>query len=163
MGKTVPPIQVPARAAGAKWSPEVAQRALEVISTTGSPKAAGEVVGVAAATIHYHRRTDPEFAQAYAQAMDNAFHHVLGHAFTRAMDPVQPSDRLAEVLLKFRWNDRLQDMLVVRDGGRGVAGLDPLVIARMEPQDRTDLIRLLEKYLQVETTNDREAFDPLAL
>lgn len=143
------------------WSPEVAARVLEVVSATGSPSMAAKELGIHAHTIHYHRRTDPDFAQAYAQAMDNAFHQVLGHAFARSMDPVAPSDRLTEVLLKFRWNDRLQDMLIVNAGAQGVAGLDTRVIARMDPADRADLIRLLEKYLKA--SHDQEEFDPLAL
>ena len=86
--------------------------------------------------------------------MDAAFHPVLGRAFERSLDEQEPSDRLIEVLLKFRWPERLNNFLaVVGDGpsdSNGPVGLDPRVIARMEPADRNALIGLLERYLDVE-------------
>lgn len=86
--------------------------------------------------------------------MDAAFHNVLGRAFERSLDEDEPSDRLIEVLLKFRWPERLNGFLaVVGDGPAdqsGPVGLDPRVIARMEPADRNALIGLLEKYMDVE-------------
>lgn len=132
-----------------RWSPEVEDAVLEVISRTGSPKRAAEEIGVSASTIHDHRRRDPEFRARYAVAMDDAFTAVLGHAFTRSFDEVRPSDRLTEVLLRLRWPERLGSFLHVAGGGAGSGGLDPMVIARMPSEDRQALIALLEKYQEV--------------
>jgi hypothetical protein len=144
-----------------KWSPAVEARVLDIVARTGSPKTAANATGVSAATIHDHRKRDLEFGAKYAQAMDAAFHHVLGRAFERSLDDDEPSDRLIEVLLKFRWPERLNGFLaVVGDGPAdmsGPVGLDPRVIARMEPNDRVTLIGLLEKYLDVEQRNGQQA------
>ena len=137
------------------WTPAVAERVLEVVGRTGSPGLAAKGLGIGVRTIHDHRRRDPEFGARYAQAMDSAFHGVLGRAFERSMDEEAPSDRLIEVLLKFRWPERLNGFLAMTDpgaGGNAPAGLDPRVIARMEPADRTALVDLLERYLDVERT-----------
>lgn len=82
-----------------KWSPAVEARVLDIVARTGSPKTAANATGVSAATIHDHRKRDLEFGAKYAQAMDAAFHHVLGRAFERSLDDDEPSDRLIEVLL----------------------------------------------------------------
>jgi hypothetical protein len=144
-----------------RWSPAVEEQVLDIVARTGSPKMAAEQVGVSVATIHDHRRRDAEFGARYGAAMDTAFHQVLSKAFERSMDDVEPSDRLIEVLLKFRWPERLNSFLAfTADGGSAAAapaGLDPRVIARMEPADRVALIGLLEKYLDVEQRNDRQA------
>lgn len=133
-----------------RWSPEVEAAVLEVVARTGSPKRASEEVGVSVSCIHDHRRRDPEFRARYAVAMDDAFTAVLGHAFTRSFDEVRPSDRLTEVLLRLRWPERLGSFLHVAGGDAASGGLDPMVIARMPPEDRTALIALLERYQQVQ-------------
>ncbi|WP_198136931.1 hypothetical protein [Nitrobacter hamburgensis] len=67
---------------------------------------------------------------------------------------------MIEVLPKFRWPERLNGFLaVVGDGPTdtsGPVGLDPRVIARMEPADRNALIGLLEKYLDVEQRGQQQ-------
>jgi len=85
-----------------RWAPAVAERVLAVIARTGSPKMASKATGVSVATIHDHRKRDLEFGTRYGEAMDAAFHNVLGRAFERSLDEDEPSDRLIEVLLKFR-------------------------------------------------------------
>jgi hypothetical protein len=138
-----------------RWSPAIEAKVLDIISRTGSPKMASDAVGVSVATIHDHRRRDAEFGARYGAAMDTAFHQVLSKAFERSLAEEEPSDRLIEVLLKFRWPERLNGFLAfTADGGSAAtapAGLDPRVIARMEPADRSALIDLLGKYLSVET------------
>ncbi len=128
---------------------------LDIVARTGSPKMAAEQIGISVATIHDHRRRDPEFGARYSAAMDTAFHMILGRAFERSLDENEPSDRLIEVLLKFRWPERLNGFLsFTAEGGSAAtapAGLDPRVIARMAPADRTMLIDLLGRYLLVET------------
>jgi hypothetical protein len=138
-----------------RWSPAIAERVLDIVAKTGSPKMAGKATGVSVATIHDHRRRDADFGAKYGAAMDTAFHQVLGKAFERSLADEEPSDRLIEVLLKFRWPERLNSFLAfTADGGSAAAapaGLDPRVIARMEPADRAALIELLGRYLVAET------------
>jgi hypothetical protein len=137
-----------------RWSPAVEEQVLDIVARTGSPKMAAEQIGISVATIHDHRRRDAEFGARYGAAMDTAFHQVLSKAFERSMDDVEPSDRLIEVLLKFRWPERLNGFLsITADGGSAAtapAGLDPRIIARMAPADRAALIDLLGRYLTVE-------------
>lgn len=138
-----------------RWSPAIEDRVLDIVAKTGSPKMASQAVGISVATIHDHRRRDADFGTRYGAAMDTAFHQVLSKAFERSMDDVEPSDRLIEVLLKFRWPERLNGFLAfTAEGGSAAAapaGLDPRIIARMEPADRVALIDLLGRYLAVET------------
>lgn len=137
-----------------RWSPEVAERVLDVIARTGSPKRASELTGVSASAIHDHKSRDPDFGARYQQAMDAAFHAVLGRAFDRSLDEEEPSDRLIEVLLKFRFVDRAPAFdPTAPDGSRtdGPAGLDPRVIARMAPGDRAALAQALGRYVATET------------
>ena len=138
-----------------RWSPAIEEQVLEIVARTGSPKMAAEHIGISVATIHDHRRRDAEFGAKYGAAMDTAFHQVLSKAFERSMADVEPSDRLIEVLLKFRWPERLNGFLAfTAEGGSAAtapAGLDPRIIARMEPADRTALIELLGRYLATET------------
>jgi hypothetical protein len=144
-----------------RWSAAIEAQVLDIVARTGSPKLAAEQLGISVATIHDHRRRDPEFGASYGAAMDTAFHQVLSKAFERSMADVEPSDRLIEVLLKFRWPERLNGFLAITgDGGSAAAapaGLDPRVIARMQPADRVALIGLLERYLDVEQRNERQA------
>jgi hypothetical protein len=144
-----------------RWSPAIEERVLDIIAKTGSPKMAAKATGISPATVHDHRRRDVAFGARYAAAMDSAFHQVLGKAFERSLADEEPSDRLIEALLRFRWPERLNSFLAfTADGGSAAtapAGLDPRVIARMEPADRAALIGLLEKYLDVEQRNERQA------
>lgn len=136
-----------------RWTPEVEERVLDVIARTGSPKQASEAVGVSASTIHDHRVRDPEFRNRYGRAMDAAFHAVLGRAFDRSLDAVEPSDRLIEVLLKFRFVDRVPAFdPSASEAARtdGPLGLDPGVIARMSPGDRALLADALGRYVVYE-------------
>ena len=138
-----------------RWSPAIEAKVLDIVARTGSPKMAAEQIGISVATIHDHRRRDAEFGSRYGAAMDTAFHQVLSKAFERSMADAEPSDRLIEVLLKFRWPERLNGFLAFTAEGGSAAtappGLDPRVIARMEPADRAALIELLGRYLTAET------------
>jgi len=137
-----------------KWSSEIEERVLEVVARTGSPQKAAELAGIGASTIHDHKRRDPDFGARYAEAMEAAFHAVLGRAFDRSLDELEPSDRLIEVLLKFRFVDRAPAFdPTAPDGARtdGPAGLDPRVIARMAPADRAALAQALGRYVSTET------------
>ena len=91
-----------------RWSPAVEAQVLDIVARTGSPKMAAEQIGISVATVHDHRRRDPEFGAKYSAAMDTAFHVILGRASERSLDEAEPSDRLIEVLLKFRWPEILK-------------------------------------------------------
>jgi len=130
-----------------KWSPAVAQIVLENIAVTGSPRKAAAAVGVSPRLIQYYRQTDPDFSAEYAQAMDTAMHSVLGVAMERSLDPESPSEKMVELMVKFRF-PRHFDQLVVQTENRSAIGLDAAVIARMAPADRDALITLLDKYVE---------------
>ena len=68
-----------------KWTPQIAERVITIVSKTGSPKVAAKATGVSTATIFDHRKRDPEFGLRYDQAMQCAFDVVLGHAFERSL------------------------------------------------------------------------------
>ncbi|MFD2237675.1 hypothetical protein [Aureimonas populi] len=112
-----------------RWTAAIEARVLDIIARTGSPKRASEATGISTATIHDHRRRDFEFGARYNQAMDSAFHEILGKAFDRSLADEEPSDRLIEVLLKFRWPERLNNFLsFTAEGGAmasAPAGLAP--------------------------------------
>lgn len=130
-----------------KWSPAVAQIVLENIAVTGSPRKAAAAVGVSPRLIQYYRQTDPDFSAEYAQAMDTAMHSVLGVAMERSLDPDAPSEKMVELMVKFRF-PRHFDQLVVQTENRSAIGLDAAVIAKMAPADRDALITLLDKYVE---------------
>lgn len=136
-----------------RWSKSVENLVLDIVGKTGSPKKAAEAAGISTATIHDHRIRDIEFGQRYGKAMECAFHQVLGRAFERSLDEQEPSDRLIEVLLKFRWPERLNAFLNLvgeqQASTGGPMGLDPRIISQMQSQDRATLIDLLEKYLDL--------------
>lgn len=138
-----------------KWSPAVAERVLEVIAETGSPKKAAEAAGVSPRLINYYCHSDPDFGHAYAVATDVAFQRVLGRAFERSLDEEAPSDRLTEVLLKLRFADRFNHMVVTQNTSTNAIGLEPAVIARMAPGDRDALITLLDRYVEAERGQPR--------
>lgn len=131
-----------------KWTPEISELVIQIVAKTGSPKRAAEATGVSASTIHDHRRRDPEFGARYKQAMEAAFHEVLGRAFDRSLDDVHPSDRLIEALLKFRFVDRAPafDPAAEESSTQGPLGLDPTVIVSLSTSEREALASALEAY-----------------
>lgn len=145
-----------------KWTPAVEERVLDIVAKTGSPKLAAKATGVSTATIFDHRRRDPDFGARYSEAMECAFNVVLGHAFERSLDTEAPSDRLTEVLLKFRFVDRapaFDPTAPDRPHTDGPLGLDARVIARMAPRERAALVSALGAYIACET--DLRADDAL--
>ncbi len=162
VGRTIDKREVRRPSMDRKWSPQVAERVLDVVAKTGSPKLAAKATGVSAATIFDHRRRDPDFGVRYSEAMECAFNVVLGHAFERSLDTEAPSDRLTEVLLKFRFVDRapaFDPTAPDRPHTDGPLGLDARVIARMAPQERAALVSALGSYIACET--DLRADDAL--
>ena len=107
-----------------------------------SVKAAAEAVGVDRRTAHHHKKLDLDFAKQWDAAIDRAMDDLLGEAHRRAT--AEKSDRLLEVLLKFRYGDRLSDRLKVQV--EHSTGLDAEVLLMMTPEDRRTLMDLLSKY-----------------
>lgn len=56
----------------------------------------------------HHRKNDAEFARDWDAAIERALDDLLGEAHRRAT--VEWSDRLLEVLLKFRYGDQMADL-----------------------------------------------------
>ena len=115
---------------------------LEALEETCSVKHAAEAVGVDRRTAHHHKRQDLEFAKEWDATIDRAMDDLLGEAHRRAT--VEKSDRLLEVLLKFRYGDKLSDRLKVQV--EHSTGLDADVLLLMTPDDRRTLMELLAKY-----------------
>jgi len=136
-----------------KFTPAVKQRFLEVLEDTCSVKHAAEACCVSRNLAYIHKKQDMEFAREWDTAIEGALDDLLGEAHRRAT--VEKSDRLLEVLLKFRYGDQMADRLAVKvDQG---TGLSPEVLLAMNADDRLKLMELLCKY---EVTGNRVA-DPL--
>ena len=121
---------------------------LQHFEETCSVKDAAAYAGVDRRTAHHHRRQDPEFAREWDAARERALDDLLGEAHRRAT--VEKSDRLLEVLLKFRYGDQMADRLAVKVEQH--TGLDPTALLAMTPEDREQLQFLLHKYVGAEQT-----------
>jgi hypothetical protein len=127
-----------------------------VIARTGSPKKAAELVGIHPQTIVSWRRRDAEFAAKYREAMAGACERVMGKAHELALDELEPSVPIILAMMKFR-AERLSLHHDGEEGSRTSEGLDPAIVAKMEPQDRVALLTLLRKYLDVQETERARA------
>lgn len=125
-----------------RFTPEMKERFLELIEETPSVQRVAEIIGVPRRTIYHHKKTDLAFAKEWDAAIDRAMDDLLGEAHRRAT--VEKSDRLLEVLLKFRYGDKLSDRLKVQV--EHSTGLDADVLLLMTADDRRALMELLAKY-----------------
>lgn len=139
-----------------KRTPEMEATVLEVVARTGSPKKAAELVGINPHTVQHWRKTDAEFAARYREAMATASELVMGKAHELALDDLEPSVPIILAMMKFR-AERLSLHHDGDEGGRTSEGLDPAMVAKMEPQDRVALLTLLRKYLDVQETERARA------
>lgn len=121
---------------------------LQHFEETCSVKDAAAYAGVDRRTAHHHRRQDAEFAREWDAARERALDDLLGEAHRRAT--VEKSDRLLEVLLKFRYGDQMADRLAVKVEQN--IGLDPDALLAMPDADRHALQELLGKYVNAEQT-----------
>jgi hypothetical protein len=148
------------------FTPERKALFLEVLAETCSPKLASQAVGIARSTAFYHRTNDLEFRQAWDRAVDEALDAVLEESYRRAVTGVDEpvifqgaiskdaegklltvkkySDRLLEVLMKWRYGDQLADRLRVRV--EESTGLSPEALLAMPSEERAQLVTLLSKY-----------------
>jgi hypothetical protein len=146
--------------------------AAAVLGETASPTRAAAAVGVSRTWAYAARDKHLDFRVAWDKAVELAMERLLEESYRRAVDGVEEpvvqggrvvsvrdpdsgeerpfsvtrySDRLMEVLLKFRYPDQMADRLradVKVDG----LGLSPEALLRMTPGERRTLIALLTKY-----------------
>jgi hypothetical protein len=155
-----------------KFDRSAREHFLAVLGQTASPTRAAAAVGVSRTWAYAARERDFEFKIAWDEAVDLAMERLLEESYRRAVDGVEEpvvqggrvvsvrdpetgeerpfsvirySDRLMEVLLKFRYPDQMADRLRadVRVDGLGLA---PEALLRMTPSERRTLIALLTKY-----------------
>ena len=129
-----------------KFTPALRERFFEVLELTCSPKAAAEACGITPHAARYHKKKDLEFNRRWEQCMEVALDDLLGVAYERAT--TGKSDRLLEVLLKFRYGDQMADRLAVKV--ENSTGLSPDALLLMSADDRQALAALLTKYNQAE-------------
>ena len=156
--------------AAKKFTPEVQEVFLQVLEDTASPKQAAQVCGISRRLAFEYKQNDLEFRRRWEQAIDVAMDALLDEAYRRACigvdEPViyqgqlatardpqtgeeraltvrKHSDRLLEVMLKFRFGDQLADRLRVKVEDTGLSA-DALL--QMPAAERAQLVALLSKY-----------------
>lgn len=152
------------------FTPERREVFFQVLEDTCSPKQAAAAAGISRQTAFYHKANDPEFRSRWEKAIEVALDALLDEAYRRAAlgyeEPVvhggrlatltdpetgeerpltvrKHSDRLLEVLLKFRYGDQMADRLRVKVDS---SGLDAEALLRMPSEERAQLTALLAKY-----------------
>lgn len=129
------------------FTPERKAIFLAVLEDTASPKAAAAAAGIVRSTAFYHKANDLEFRTQWEAAVEVALDSLLEEAYRRAAvgvdEPVihqgrvstvadpetgderpltvrKYSDRLMEVLLKWRYGDQMADRLRVKVDSTGL-------------------------------------------
>lgn len=151
---------------------------IQVLEDTCSPKQAAAAVGISRRLAFDYKQKDTEFRARWEKAVEVALDALLDEAYRRAAigyeepvihggqlstvtDPAtgeqrpltvrKHSDRLLEVLLKFRYGDQMADRLRVKV--EESSGLDAAALLAMPSEDRKALTVLLAKY---EANKERE-------
>ncbi|MGN7918370.1 hypothetical protein [Lysobacter sp. 22409] len=132
-----------------KFDDKAKERFLEVLEDSCCVKDAAAAAGVSRTTAYSERKQDLGFAQEWGAAVQRALDDLLGEAHRRATK--EKSDRLLEVLLKFRYGDQMADRLAVKV--EQSTGLDPATLLAMPHEDREQLRALLSKYADAERSN----------
>jgi hypothetical protein len=157
---------------GEKFDRGAREHFVKVLGETASPTRAAAATGISRTWAYAAREGDLDFRVAWDKAVELAMERLLEESYRRAVDGVEEpvvqggkvvwvrdpdtgeerpfsmtrySDRLMEVLLKFRYPDQMADRLradVKVDG----LGLAPEALLRMTPDERRTLIALLTKY-----------------
>ena len=160
------------------FTPERRELFFQVLEDTCSPKQAAAAAGISRQTAFYHKANDIEFRTRWEKAIEVALDALLDEAYRRAAigydepvihqgrlatvaDPAtgedrpltvrKHSDRLLEVLLKFRYGEQMADRLRVKV--EESSGLDAEALLKMPSEDRRALTTLLAKY---EANKERE-------
>lgn len=153
-----------------KFTPEVQELFLQILEDTASPKQAAQVCGISRRLAFEYKQNDLDFRRRWEQAIEVAMDALLDEAYRRACigveEPVvyqgqlsmtkdaatgedrpltvrKHSDRLLEVMLKFRYGDQLADRLRVKVEDTGLSA-DALL--QMPSEERAQLVALLSKY-----------------
>ena len=129
-----------------KFTPAVKAHFLQVLENTCSVKDAAETCGISRNLAYIHKKQDLEFAREWEAAIERALDDLLGEAHKRAT--VEKSDRLLEVLLKFRYGDQMADRLAIKV--EQSTGLSPDALLAMTYEDRQALQTLLGRYTDAE-------------
>lgn len=156
--------------AAKKFTPEVQEVFLQVLEDTASPKQAAQACGISRRLAFEYKQNDVEFRTRWEKAIEVALDALLDEAYRRAAigydepvihqgrlattaDPTtgeerpltvrKHSDRLLEVLLKFRYGEQMADRLRVRVEDTGLSA-DALLA--MPADERAQLVALLGKY-----------------
>jgi len=151
---------------------------IQVLEDTCSPKDAAAAVGISRRLAFDYKQKDTEFRARWEKALEVALDALLDEAYRRGAlgyeepvihggqlstvtDPTtgeqrpltvrKHSDRLLEVLLKFRYGDQMADRLRVKV--EESSGLDAAALLAMPSEDRKALTALLAKY---EANKERE-------
>lgn len=151
---------------------------IQVLEDTCSPKQAAAAVGISRRLAFDYKQKDAEFRARWEKAIEVALDALLDEAYRRAAigyeEPVihggqlstitdaetgeqkpltvrKHSDRLLEVLLKFRYGEQMADRLRVKV--EESSGLDADALLKMPSEDRKALTELLAKY---EANKERE-------
>lgn len=132
-----------------KFNEAAREQFLEALEETCSVKHAAAKAGINRDTAYTHRKQDLAFAGRWDAAIERGLDDLLGEAYVRAT--TEKSDRLLEVLLKFRYGDQMADRLAVKV--EQSTGLDPATLLAMPHEDREQLRALLSKYAEVERSN----------
>ncbi len=157
-----------------KFTDAMRERFFEVLEDTCSPKQAAAACGISRQTAFYHKANDPEFRLRWDKAIEVALDGLMDEAYRRAclgyeepvihqgriatqVDPAtgeekpltvrRHSDRLLEVLLKYRYGDQMADRLAVKVEA---TGLSAETLLKMPAEERQALTALLSKYADAE-------------
>jgi len=168
--------------AAKKFTPKLQALFLQILEDTASPKQAAKACGISRGLAFEYKAKDPEFKVRWEQAVEVAMDALLDEAYRRAAigveEPViyqgqlstvvdkatgeerpltvrKHSDRLLEVLLKFRYGDQMADRLRVKVDS---SGLDAQALLSMSTEERAQLVTLLSKY-QANRPDDEEDDD----
>lgn len=163
-----------------KFTPEVQEVFLQVLEDTASPKQAAQVCGISRRLAFEYKQKDLEFRRRWEQSIQIAMDALLEEAYRRAVigvdEPViyqgqvsmtrdaltgeeraltvkKHSDRLLEVMLKFRYGDQMADRLKVKVED---TGLDADALLRMPSEERKALTELLAKYKSKRREEDED-------
>lgn len=153
-----------------KFTPKMQELFLQVLEDTASPKQAAQVCGISRRLAFEYKQNDLEFRTRWEKAIEVAMDALLDEAYRRACigvdEPViyqgqvamthdaktgeerpltvkRHSDRLLEVMLKFRYGDQMADRLKVKVDS---VGLDANALLSMPAEERAQLSALLSKY-----------------
>jgi hypothetical protein len=148
-------------------SPVRMEAFMRVLGETASPVRASGAAGVSPNVAYALRRDDMEFAVRWDAQVDMAMENLIGESYRRAvegvsrpmvqgghivLDPetgepvtvVEFSDRLMEVLLKWRWPEQLANRVKLEVDGP--LSLDREVLLTMPDGERRVLLGALQSY-----------------